>query len=40
MGPVVKPIVPDSFLKTLDVIPAKAGIHAKKNLDFKDFFIR
>ncbi|HJD57993.1 MAG TPA: hypothetical protein LFV92_02020 [Rickettsia endosymbiont of Ceroptres masudai] len=29
------PIVPDIFLKNLDVIPAKAGIHIKKSLKLK-----
>ncbi len=38
MVPVVKPIVPDMFLKNLDVIPAKVGIYIKKSLKLKIFY--
>ncbi|HJD58298.1 MAG TPA: hypothetical protein LFV92_03740 [Rickettsia endosymbiont of Ceroptres masudai] len=38
MDPVVKPIVPDIFLKDPDVIPAKAGIQTKKSLKLKIFY--
>ncbi|HJD58047.1 MAG TPA: hypothetical protein LFV92_02335 [Rickettsia endosymbiont of Ceroptres masudai] len=36
--PVVKPIVPEIFLKDPDVIPVKAGIQTKKSLKLKIFY--
>ncbi|MFP3012599.1 MAG: hypothetical protein ACEY3D_06710 [Rickettsia sp.] len=39
LDPVNKSIVLDNFQKALDVIPAKAGIHAKKILISKIFLL-